>query len=71
MHNLREGIVIEDKTIHINCCNLFCLLIVLTKRQADTTPFFVYELTPVPTLLFKDDIRQCSVHCWPRTRPSL
>src|SRR6218665_316434 len=54
--NLRKGVVIEDKTIHINCGNLFNRLIVLTERQADTAQFFAYELTPVPTSLFKDDM---------------
>lgn len=54
--NLRKGFVIEDKTIHINCGNLFNRLIVLTERQADTAQFFAYELTSVPTSLFKDDM---------------
>ncbi len=35
---------------------LFSRLIAIVQREEDMTPYFRYELTPIPTSLFKDGV---------------
>jgi len=47
-------ITIGQKTVYINCSNLFNQLIILAERSEDMRPIFQYELTATPASLFKD-----------------
>jgi len=52
---LQPGIQIEKKKININPNLLFSRLIAVVQREEDMAPFFNYELTTIPTSLFKDN----------------
>ena len=56
MIQLQKGIIIGEKTVFINCRNLFNRLIILAERSEDMQPFFQYELTSTPSSLFKDGL---------------
>ena len=45
---------VEKKKVHINPTLLFSRLIAIVQREEDMAPFFDYELTTIPTSLFKD-----------------
>ena len=51
---LSKAVIINNDTVHIDPTVLFMRLVVLVERYEDTSRFFHYELTPVPTSLFKD-----------------
>ena len=45
---------VKKKKVHINPTLLFSRLIAIVQREEDMAPFFDYELTTIPTSLFKD-----------------
>lgn len=49
---------LEPMLVHINTTLLFSRPIAIVKREEDKAPFFNYELTTVPTSLFKDNALQ-------------
>jgi len=53
---LQKGVYVEGAKIHVNCSNLFNRLIFLAERQPNMSSYFAYELAPVPTSLFKDNM---------------
>ena len=55
---LQPGIQVEKKKININPTLLFSRLIAVVQREEDMAPFFKYELTTIPTSLFKDNYLQ-------------
>ena len=54
--HLKNAVKINKQNIVIDPSKLFTRLIVLLERCDDITPYFQYELTPVPTLLFLDNM---------------
>ena len=48
------GIQIDKDKVHINPTLLFSRLIAIVQREEDMAPYFDYELTAIPTSLFKD-----------------
>ena len=52
---LHPGILVDRKEVHINPALLFSRLIAIVQREEDMSPFFDYELTTIPTSLFKDN----------------
>ena len=55
LDHLLPGIQVDKKKIHINPTLLFSRLIAIVQREEDMVPFFCYELTTVPTSLFKNN----------------
>ena len=55
LEHLYPGIKVDKQQVHINPGLLFSRLIALVQREEDMTPYFDYELTPIPTSLFKDN----------------
>ena len=55
LDHLRPGILVDKKKIHINPTQLFTRLIGIVQREDDMAPFFNYELTSIPTSLFKNN----------------
>jgi len=53
---LQKGVYVEGEKIHVNCSNLFNKLILLAERQPNMSLYSVYELAPIPTSLFKDNM---------------
>lgn len=56
LDHLYPGVQINKKKIHIDPNILFFRLIAIVQREEDMRPFFDYELTTIPTSLFKDNI---------------
>ena len=54
LDHLQPGIQIDKKKYHIDPMNLFSRLIAIVQREEDMIPYFSYELTTIPTSLFKD-----------------
>lgn len=55
LDHLHPGIQVDKKKVHINPTLLFSRLIAIVQREEDMAPFFNYELTTIPTSLFKDN----------------
>ena len=53
---LKPSIKLGNKNVVIDPMVLFSRLIVLMQRSNDITNYFAYELAPVPTSLFKDNM---------------
>ena len=53
---LYPGIQVDRQKFHINPTLLFSRLIAIVQREEDMTPYFDYELTAIPTSLFKDKV---------------
>ena len=53
LNHLQPAIQIEKK-IYIDPMKLFSRLIAIVQREEDMIPYFSYELTAIPTSLFKD-----------------
>ena len=58
--HLHNGIKVDGNTVHINLSVLFSRLILLVKKEANRTKYFVYSLTPEPASLFADGQMQKS-----------
>ena len=56
LENLRKGTKIGCATIHIDPMILFSRLLIQVERSNDIQSLFAYELTPIPTALFRDDM---------------
>ena len=55
LSSLNQGITIENKHINIDPLVLFTRLVLLLDRSEEKEKYFQYELTPVPTALFKNN----------------
>ena len=55
LDHLLPGIQVEKKKVSINPTLLFSRLIAIVQREEDMAPFLEYELTTIPTSLFKDN----------------
>ena len=55
LDHLYPGVKIDKKKVTINPTLLFSRLIAIVQREEDMVPFFDYELTTIPTALFKDN----------------
>ena len=55
LDHLHPGIELDKKKVHVNPTQLFSRLIAIVQREEDMVPFFNYELTTIPTSLFKDN----------------
>ena len=55
LDHLYPGIKVDKKKVNINPTILFSRLIAIVQREEDMAPYFDYELTTVPTSLFKDN----------------
>ena len=53
---LRNVVKVNKQNVNIDPTKLFSRLIVLLERYSDLTPYFQYELTPIPTSLFIDNM---------------
>ncbi len=51
---LQKGVKLGPQTVHFDNINLFSRLVVLAERTGNMQPYFDYELTAIPTSLFKD-----------------
>ena len=51
---LVNGVKLDDEVVHINPNVLFSRLIVQVERSESMKSYFEYELTQIPTALFKD-----------------
>ena len=54
LNHLYPGIQVDKEKVQINPTLLFSRLIAIVQREEDITPYFDYELTAIPTSLFKD-----------------
>jgi len=54
LDHLYPGIQIDKDKVHINPTLLFSQLIAIVQREEAMVPYFDYELTAIPTSLFKD-----------------
>jgi len=54
LERLQKGFLVDKKEVFMDSTRLFSRLIVLVERTSEMEPFFSYELTPLPTSLFKD-----------------
>ena len=54
LDHLYPGIQVDKEKVQINPTLLFSRLIAIVQREEDITPYFNYELTAIPTSLFKD-----------------
>ena len=54
LEQLYPGIQVDKQKVNINPTALFSRLIAIVQREEDMTPYFHYELTAIPTSLFKD-----------------
>jgi len=59
--DLKPGIQVDQQKLNINPIILFSRLITIVQREEDMSPYFDYELTAFPTLLFKDNFMHKSV----------
>ena len=55
LDHLLPGFKVDKKQVHINPTILFSRLIAIIQRGEEITPYFDYELTVIPTSLFKDN----------------
>ena len=55
---LTKDMQVGNQTSHVDPTVLFLRLIVLIERAEDTIKYFPYELTPIPTSLFKGNFMQ-------------
>lgn len=55
LDHLLPGIQVDKKKVSISPTILFSRLIAIVQREEDMAPFFEYELTTIPTSLFKDN----------------
>lgn len=55
LNQLQPSVQVDKKKVHINPMLLFSRLIALVQREEDMAPYFEYELTTIPTSLFKDN----------------
>ena len=55
LDHLLPGLKVDKKQVHINPTILFSRLIAIIQREEDIAPNFEYELTVIPTSLFKDN----------------
>jgi len=53
--DLNPGIQVDQQKLNINPIILFSRLITIVQREEGMSPYFDYELTAFPTLLFKDN----------------
>ena len=56
LDHLYPGVQVDKKKISINPTILFSRLIAIVQREEDMRSFFDYELTTIPTSLFKDNV---------------
>ena len=61
LDHLYPGIKVDKKKVNINPTILFSRLIAIVQREEDMAPYVDYELTTVPTSLFKDNALHKSV----------
>ena len=54
LDHLYPGIQDDRQKVHNNPTLLFARLTAIVQREEDITPYFDYELTPMPKSLFKD-----------------
>ena len=54
LNHLYPAIQIDKHKVHFNPSILFTRLTAILQREEDIKPFFAYELTAIPTTLFKD-----------------
>ena len=57
---LKKGVTIDQQTVHVDPLVLFTRLVMLLERSYDMSTYFQYELTPVPTSLFKEHLMRKS-----------
>ena len=55
MNHLLPGLKVDKKQVYINPTILFSRLIAIIQREEEISPYFDYELTVIPTSLFKDN----------------
>ena len=56
LENIRKGTRIAYDTIHIDPMLLFSRLLIQVERSENIQYLFAYELAPIPTALFKDNM---------------
>ena len=61
LDHLYAGIQVDKQKVHIHPNHLFYRLIAIVQREEDMAPYFGYELTAMPTSLFKDNVMRKSV----------
>ena len=61
LDHLYAGIQVGKQKVHIQPNHLFYRLIAIVQREEDMAPYFGYELTAMPTSLFKDNVMRKSV----------
>ena len=65
--NLKNGVKIEGDTVHVDPTILFSRLLIQVERSEDMKAYFSYELTQIPSSLFKDrneKSKQSIAHCY-------
>ena len=55
LNHLLPGLKVDKKQVYINPTILFSRLIAIIQREEEISPYFDYELTVIPTSLFKDN----------------
>ena len=55
---LHSTLEIDNEVVDIDPLILVSWLILLAERKEDATPYFEYELTNYPLLLFKDGMKR-------------
>ena len=58
--NLKNGVKIEGDTVHVDPTILFSRLLIQVERSEDMKAYFSYELTQIPSSLFKDRMRKAN-----------
>ena len=56
LSSLKKGVTIDQQTVYVDPLVLFTRLVMLLERSEDMSSYFKYELTPVPTSLFKEHL---------------
>jgi len=56
LRNLQKMCIIGQKPVLMDANSLFHRLVILVERSEDIPSYFSYELTPIPTALFKDNL---------------
>ena len=54
LDHLYPAVQVDKQKVHINPTLLFSRLIAIVQREEDMSPYFDYELTSMPTSIFKD-----------------
>ena len=54
LESLNVGVNIEKEKVYVDPTILFSRLLVIMEREDGVKKYFAYELTPIPTSLFKD-----------------